>query len=55
MIPIPVVGDIDLTCRHLLVPDTDLRVVLCMAEPGSESAARLARLLHTPARVESMR
>lgn len=49
----PVVGDIDLTCRHLLVPDTDLRVVLCTTEPGSVSAARLARLLRPPARAAS--
>jgi transcriptional regulator with XRE-family HTH domain len=50
----PIVGDIDLSCRHLLVPDTDLRVVLCMTEPGSASAARLAQLLHGPARVPTM-
>ena len=41
------VGDIDLACQHLLVPDTDLRVVLCTAEPGSASASRLGRLLRT--------
>ncbi len=46
----PVAGDIDLTFRHLLIPDTDLRVVLCMTEPGSVSAARLARLLRPAAR-----
>jgi transcriptional regulator with XRE-family HTH domain len=43
----PVVGDLDLTYRYLLVPDSDLRVVLCTTQPGSVSQARLVHLLHS--------
>ncbi|WP_106192345.1 helix-turn-helix transcriptional regulator [Umezawaea tangerina] len=40
----PVVGDLVLDCQTLVVPGTDLRLVLYTAEPGSPSAAALTRL-----------
>ncbi|MFJ9483635.1 hypothetical protein ACIRRI_53665 [Streptomyces mirabilis] len=36
--------DLDLDCQTLLLPGTDLRLVMYTAEPGSSSAAALARL-----------
>ncbi|WP_274917863.1 helix-turn-helix transcriptional regulator [Streptomyces sp. WZ-12] len=40
----PELGDLDLDCQTLLLPGTDLRLVLYTAEPGTPSAAALARL-----------
>ncbi|MEV0123243.1 hypothetical protein AB0I16_17210 [Streptomyces sp. NPDC050703] len=37
-------GDLDLDCQTLLLPGTDLRLVMYTAEPGSPSAATLTRL-----------
>jgi transcriptional regulator with XRE-family HTH domain len=37
-------GDLSLDCRTLLLPGTDLRLVMYTAEPGSPSAAALDRL-----------
>ncbi|MCT2593006.1 helix-turn-helix transcriptional regulator [Streptomyces sp. N2-109] len=41
----PELGELDLDCQTLLLPGTDLRVVIYTPEPGSPSAAALARLL----------
>ena len=40
----PELGRLDLDCQTLLLPGTDLRLVMYTAEPGSPSAAALARL-----------
>ncbi|QFG24105.1 helix-turn-helix domain-containing protein [Actinomadura sp. WMMB 499] len=40
----PDVGDVRLDCDVLTVPDSDVHVVVCTAEPGSEAAGKL-RLL----------
>lgn len=40
----PQLGDLDLDCQTLLLPGTDLRLVMYTAEPGSSSAAALTRL-----------
>ncbi|WP_233507087.1 MmyB family transcriptional regulator [Spongiactinospora gelatinilytica] len=40
----PELGELDLDCQTLLVPGTDLRLVLYTAQPGGPSAAALARL-----------
>ncbi|GAA5172094.1 helix-turn-helix transcriptional regulator [Amycolatopsis dongchuanensis] len=40
----PDFGELELDCHTLLVPGTDLRLVMYTAEPGSPSAAALARL-----------
>jgi len=40
----PQVGRLDLDCDVLTVPDSDLRIVAYTAEPGTESADRLALL-----------
>ncbi|BCL30966.1 transcriptional regulator [Streptomyces aurantiacus] len=40
----PELGDLDLDCQTLLLPGTDLRLVMYTAQPGSSSAAALARL-----------
>ncbi|MCM3921992.1 hypothetical protein ND748_10010, partial [Frankia sp. AiPs1] len=40
----PELGELDLDCQTLLVPAIDLRLVIYTAEPGSPSAAALARL-----------
>ncbi|RBQ15914.1 transcriptional regulator [Spongiactinospora rosea] len=40
----PELGELDLDCQTLLVPGTDLRLVLYTAQPGGASAAALARL-----------
>lgn len=40
----PVLGELDLDCQTLLLPGSELRLVMYTAEPGSPSAAALARL-----------
>jgi transcriptional regulator with XRE-family HTH domain len=40
----PVAGPVTIDCQILHVPDTDQRLVVYVAEPGSPSAAALARL-----------
>jgi transcriptional regulator with XRE-family HTH domain len=40
----PELGEMDLDCQTLLLPGTDLQLVMYTAEPGSPSAAALARL-----------
>ncbi|MGW0792401.1 MmyB family transcriptional regulator [Streptomyces sp. NPDC002911] len=40
----PRLDDLDLDCQTLLLPGTDLRLVMYTAEPGSSSAAALSRL-----------
>ncbi|GAA0981229.1 helix-turn-helix transcriptional regulator [Streptomyces rhizosphaericus] len=40
----PELGKLELDCQTLLLPGTDLRLVMYTAEPGSPSAAALARL-----------
>lgn len=40
----PEQGELELDCQTLLLPGTDLRMVMYTAEPGSPSAAALARL-----------
>ncbi|MET8864551.1 helix-turn-helix transcriptional regulator [Nonomuraea sp. NPDC004580] len=40
----PRLGELDLDCQTLLVPGTDLHLVMYTAQPGSPSAAVLARL-----------
>jgi hypothetical protein len=40
----PELGELELERQTLLVPGTDLRLVICTADPGSPSAAALARL-----------
>ncbi|CDR17895.1 helix-turn-helix transcriptional regulator [Streptomyces iranensis] len=40
----PTLGELDLECQTLLLPDTDVRLVIYTAEPDSPSAAALARL-----------
>ncbi|GLU48633.1 transcriptional regulator [Nocardiopsis ansamitocini] len=40
----PELGDLDLDCQTLLLPGTCLSLVMYTAEPGSASAAALARL-----------
>jgi transcriptional regulator with XRE-family HTH domain len=40
----PVLGELDLDCQTLLLPGSDQRLVMYTAEPGSPSAAALARL-----------
>ena len=40
----PWLGELEVECQTLLVPGSDLRLVLYTAEPGSPSAAALARL-----------
>ncbi|WP_026360235.1 helix-turn-helix transcriptional regulator [Amycolatopsis nigrescens] len=40
----PELGELELDCQTLLLPGTDLRLVLYTAEPGSPSATALARL-----------
>ncbi|MBL1118416.1 helix-turn-helix domain-containing protein [Streptomyces sp. 110] len=40
----PELDDLDLDCQTLLLPGTDLRLVMYTAEPGSSSAAALALL-----------
>ncbi|HEY0250611.1 MAG TPA: helix-turn-helix transcriptional regulator [Kofleriaceae bacterium] len=41
----PVVGEIELDCDVLVAGDEDLKIVALTAEPGSESAKRIERLL----------
>ncbi|MCS7477748.1 helix-turn-helix transcriptional regulator [Umezawaea endophytica] len=43
----PELGDLELDRQTLLVPGTDLRLVLYTADPGSPSAAALARAART--------
>lgn len=40
----PKLGELDLDCQTLLLPGTDVRLVIYTAEPGSPSAAALDRL-----------
>nr|WP_202487883.1 helix-turn-helix transcriptional regulator [Streptomyces sp. SID8354] len=40
----PELGELELDCQTLLLPGTNLQVVMYTAEPGSPSAAALARL-----------
>ncbi|MFB6601264.1 helix-turn-helix transcriptional regulator [Streptomyces noursei] len=40
----PQLGDLEVICQTLLLPGTDLQLVMYQAEPGSPSAAALARL-----------
>jgi hypothetical protein len=40
----PELGELELDCETLLLPGTDLRLVLYTADPGSPSATALARL-----------
>ncbi|GAA1938841.1 helix-turn-helix transcriptional regulator [Amycolatopsis minnesotensis] len=40
----PELGELEVVCQTLLVPGTDLQLVMYTAEPGSPSAAALARL-----------
>jgi hypothetical protein len=40
----PELGELELERRTLLLPGTDLRLVIYTADPGSASAAALARL-----------
>lgn len=44
----PELGELDLDCQTLLLPGTDVRLVIYTAEPGSPSAAALARLVPRP-------
>jgi transcriptional regulator with XRE-family HTH domain len=46
----PELGELELDRQTLLLPGTDLQLVMYTAEPGSPSAAALARLVHGPAR-----
>ncbi|WP_028922884.1 helix-turn-helix transcriptional regulator [Pseudonocardia acaciae] len=45
----PELGELDLELQTLRFPGHDLRLVLCTAEPGSPSAAKLAALHRTTA------
>ncbi|WP_254125679.1 helix-turn-helix transcriptional regulator [Amycolatopsis sp. CA-230715] len=40
----PELGELDVVCQTLLVPGTELQLAMYTAEPGSPSAAALARL-----------
>ncbi|GAA5172328.1 helix-turn-helix transcriptional regulator [Pseudonocardia eucalypti] len=40
----PELGELELDCQTLLIPGSDLRLVIYTADPGSPSAAKLARL-----------
>lgn len=41
----PELGELELDCQTLLIPGSDLRLVIYTADPGSPSAAKLARLI----------
>jgi transcriptional regulator with XRE-family HTH domain len=51
----PLVGRIEIQCQVLDIPDTDQRLVVYVAPPGSPAADALQRLVELPARVPAGR